>query len=790
MKPHHPWALLGLAALCAMALDGSARAQQLIVFKDGFAIDGRIKQESGIITDKATGAVFSIPASGKPHYVDDGVRAIFFSPYQLAGAENDIPKQPDYVKLNLSGFTPSTPITPSEVEKIGDWNERWERTVTLNTLPTPTKQAGRLTVTQRISLLTPEVMCVTTHLHKWVCYYKTRELDPQVVRDLVTGFLDKKHEDKPFERQAKVCKFLQQAGFLEQAEIELNAMLKKYPEQKSAIEPQLDNIKRIQAVQFVEGLERSYKAGLHVDVSEKLARYAKMNLENLLIEKLQLKVQEIKNKYDGAAEKLKEARQLLVNFGDRAVFGKRDFYKDAAAAIVEELSQDNVDRLETFISQAKDFERALADKRKPDQSADEVMAFALTGWMRGSNAAERNPAVAIQQWEIRKALVDFQGSDDPGVRKKKLEWLKSSGISVDEVMQILRKLPPPDAPSTLPVKGATLQAPNGTSYVIQLPRGYHPGRAWPVMMVLHSSAEKPAEALDRWSDLAAQNGYILVAPRWAKGFKVEYQYTAVEHAAVLDTLRDLRRRFQIDSDRVFLFGLEQGGEAAFDIGLAHPDQFAGVIPMGAVPRYYAYRYWSNARFLEMYIVYGDAMSLDHTKHMQAFFKDFLLNDFPGILVQYKGRKAEWFGAEAATIFDWMNRKKRAFPIRDLGIATREFKTQRVTDNQFYWLSTSFVLPGRLAWPAVWDKQKTKPATLAAAIFSADNSVRVDAHGVGQVTIWFAPKMLNYGEDVAVKLNDAFVFRKKIVPSLETLLENLQQTGDRQRLYFAKLDFKV
>ena len=46
---------------------------------------------------------------------------------------------------------------------------------------------------------------------------------------------------------------------------------------------------------------------------------------------------------------------------------------------------------------------------------------------------------------------------------------------------------------------------------------------------------------------------------------------------VIDTLRDLRRRFQVDSDRVFLFGWEQGADAALDIGMSHPDQFAGVL---------------------------------------------------------------------------------------------------------------------------------------------------------------------------------------------------------------------
>ena len=43
--------------------------------------------------------------------------------------------------------------------------------------------------------------------------------------------------------------------------------------------------------------------------------------------------------------------------------------------------------------------------------------------------------------------------------------------------------------------------------------------------------------------------------------------------------------FSIDTDRVFLTGHGIGGDAAWDIALAHPDLWAGVIPFVAVGRY-------------------------------------------------------------------------------------------------------------------------------------------------------------------------------------------------------------
>ena len=64
---------------------------------------------------------------------------------------------------------------------------------------------------------------------------------------------------------------------------------------------------------------------------------------------------------------------------------------------------------------------------------------------------------------------------------------------------------------------------------------------------------------------------------------------------MLGALRDACRRFAIDTDRVFLTGHGIGGDAAWDIGLAHPDIWAGVIPIVAVADRYVGRYAKNAR---------------------------------------------------------------------------------------------------------------------------------------------------------------------------------------------------
>ena len=61
-----------------------------------------------------------------------------------------------------------------------------------------------------------------------------------------------------------------------------------------------------------------------------------------------------------------------------------------------------------------------------------------------------------------------------------------------------------------------------------------------------------------------------MAPAWAAEGQASYDYSAAEHAHVLNALRDACRRFSIDPDRVFLSGHSMGGDAAWDIGLRTP----------------------------------------------------------------------------------------------------------------------------------------------------------------------------------------------------------------------------
>jgi len=265
---------------------------------------------------------------------------------------------------------------------------------------------------------------------------------------------------------------------------------------------------------------------------------------------------------------------------------------------------------------------------------------------------------------------------------------------------------------------------------------------------------------------------------------------------VLDVLRDLRRRFQVDSDRVFLTGFGEGATMAFDVGLSHPDLFAGVVPVAGEIQRFSVRCLRNGKYLPLYIVASERQFSDAQegrKDMRRYMEDCINHGYPVIYVEYPGRGVETFEGEIPNIFDWMGRKKRAHPVTELGrngngsnTLGDEFLTLRQTDNRFYWLGTDAVDPHHVMKER-WDPRIT-PAMLDAR--NIDNQINVNAYGVNQVSVWLTPEMVDFKRPLTVRINVRAPWIHKVTPSLETLLEDLHLRGDRQQLYVARVDFAL
>ena len=779
-----------LAAIVLFLTAAAPARADLIFLKDGFTIHGKVKKENTRAVDPFTRETYNVPKGF--FFVDGGARRYFFSPAQVQATDHTFLAVQDTVN-NFQRIIIPGPVGMPIILDIADapeFNDKWTRTLTYRTV-------GRnVVVPQRLQYLSSSYAVVdaaNSARFLWTSCYLPEELGFDQVRRLLAAHKD--FADPPTlpaamrsARRLRLYRFLVHAGWLKEADAELDGIVRDLPGEKKKVEEERERLRRLQAVRLVENIQRGHRAGRHKWVLEQLVGFPEKYAPAKAVDEFRT----LQATYKASGEKIKEAERLMVELlKDVKGSDQRKLFTAAVAVIRAEMHRDSIDRLDTFVDQAR---RQLKLKPKNGPTAAELLSLAVTGWLQGSASSQAKPDAARQFWDARNFALAYLKNDNEADRQALLAGYASqkNALGVDEVAQMITLLPPPRAESRLPER-ITKQTTNNVTYELQLPREYNHGRAYPLLIVLHHSGEGARDMLKRWADRAGREGYILAAPHWQQGAGASYNYSAAEHATVLDTLRDLRLRFHVDCDRVFLFGLGQGGNMAYDVGLAHPDLFAGILPMAATPELFVRQYWPNAQYLPFYIVGGDHVG-EPNKLTREQLEKWIPHGYPVLYVQYKGRGMEWFGAEVAPMFDWMGRKKRTTPVTQLGRYGQDtfgdmFRTMRETDNCFYWLSTDSIGPQHLNNAARW--RAKLPATVCAHIDPANNRIFIYHTGLRQITVWLArDAKVNFAKPLTVRVNGTIkVSGRTVQPSLSTMLEDYYRRGDRQQLFVARIELK-
>jgi hypothetical protein len=390
-------------------------------------------------------------------------------------------------------------------------------------------------------------------------------------------------------------------------------------------------------------------------------------------------------------------------------------------------------------------------------------------------------------------------NDNPARRQGILDELsRTEGATVPRVSEMIALLPPPSlAPTPQPGVATELDVTdewNQTEqqYVALLPPEYSPQHRYPLLIVLHAAGSTPDQELTWWAGNterqgpAQRYGYITIAPHYAGEQQTAYNYSAEAHDAVLECLRDARKRFRVDSDRIYLAGHGMGGDACFDIGMSLPGVFAGVVPMTGVTDRFCMYYKENAPDLAWYVVTGErdgdelGLSLDRNardlNHMMTRGHDV-------IYCEYKARGIEPYFEETPRIFEWMGYHRRAPLPREWNV-----KVLRQTDNDFYWLHLDG-MPDKLATPIVWEpprlRRVPRPNPISGKMTSG-NAIFLD-HPASNATVWLSPDLVRFDERLKIHQKGGQAFNGFVTPSLADLLEDLRIRGDRERLYWAKIE---
>ncbi len=766
-----------------------------VFLHDGFTLRGRVYREGESYRDPS-GQMLWMPKVGGFFVVDDTVRRTVFSYKNVSEARADPSDRRDTLetyKLRQNLLGAASPLYSFRITRAGPWNESGTRQLELDTTTT------LLPVTQAITVLTPEYARVSARSYNWTCTLLTRELGPKTTLAIIRGHF-KKHPlpGGRLDEGLSLFRFCAQASWYEEAEEEMKALQKEFPNEKERFEQPLAQMRRLRGGHRIEEIRLARRAGQHERVQALLAGFPEEGASDSVLQE----VRSLRARYKEMSANLQATKWLLASVAkDVKNQLVRPPFEEAIAEINEGLNLDTCPRLEAFQALAtQEITNQMQDK-PPELSPEQLVALAVSGWVLGSNAAESEVNHALRLWQARQFLLRFL-RESAGDERGRIfsEYNRSEALRFDVLAQLIELLPPP-TPAAIPAANAgpaaplelsavTTRNPKGTPYLVQLPPEYHPHRPYPVLMVLHNIGEPLKHTLETWSALAAKHGYLLVAPKWTEdAFQNEYRFSEREHQVVVDVLRDVRRRFNVDSDRIGLAGFSLSGLMAYDVGLSHPDLFAGVVVMCGRPRENIRWYRPNAQYLPFYVIEGERDG-NGAAEAREMFKYWVPKGFPSVYVEYNGRGFEFFNGELPTVFDWLDRKRRgkAFPgfgVTDgkTGTLGQRFHTLRPTDNRFYWVTideldnTSPVNPGQVC-----------------AFLSGSNQLTVQTARIKRLTVWLNADMVDFDQPVEVRVNPTAPSGKnakgEVKPSLKILLDDFYQRADKGLLFVAKREFRL
>jgi pimeloyl-ACP methyl ester carboxylesterase len=613
----------------------------------------------------------------------------------------------------------------------------------------------------------------------------------QVPRDSVMHVLGRVAQNNLEERE-RVVRFLMDVGWRTEAKQELDRLVKDFPstelKERAAI-----------ARQYLIQLDATNRRS-EIDVSRKAQQYhraaelVKSFNEKGIPTELLVEVREI------------ERRDLSQRSADQAMAADLRKLVDQLPTAMRKSWKEQVAEVSEAIDQAPESvrDRLAAWRKARSQTAgmtsESLFSLAMSGFVAGQDRAAPELKAAEMLWKARELVRDYLGATDQGLRTERmaqldeLDWgavaaSTDLGRRLEVLTRIVQLMPPPLHDAATAVEKTQLHrvpeqendAP--TEYAVRLPPEYHPIRSYPAIVVLHSG-DGPGKALDQWETEAARRGYILIAPEYSEpGKPAEYRYTTSEHAAVELALRDARKRYAIDSDRVFAAGQLVGGSMAWDYAVAHPDEFAGVVVISGLPAKYVPRYMPHHERLPLFYVVGEYAPAASSFIYEKFVKPLIMKAWDITFIEYFRRGLEELPEEITPAYDWMDRHRRdPYP--------KSFKafTARASDARFYGIVVRDFSPGRTTAPEAAEVlgQNLNPAAIEMKSSPQSNLIKLEVAGIKSLDIWLSPKLIDFKRRLEVRIQDRPYFKAQVKLQCEPMLEDLRVRGDRQQLYWYRI----
>jgi pimeloyl-ACP methyl ester carboxylesterase len=784
----------------ASAWQGTKR----ITLKNGLSVVGNLATLNSYVTDVSAPNPYSPDAPDNVVLVDDGMRRVFFNRDRIANGPVDVLLSQNLVfeltsqkKLALS----ETGAEGYAEQFLGvrPFDEHGHRELLV------TYKGNTEAYVQGITAITPNTTTVETLKGRelgnrsWQMQLATNSIPQNVLSQVMHREITDPTNPTDYYR---IFNIFVAARMYDAAQDQLMRIKEKFPDQGQEVLKRQQEMRSVQSDQLLEEIRNRRDAG-----QPKLVRsIAGKVTENELGEESRIAFEELRAELEKESVNIDELRKTLNQYVKQHLeqLANAEQQKDLREflnLVEQNLSVANYQRFDGFV-------RLLSDQTI---SVEQRVAQILSGWYLGSSQTMDNYAEAeslIPVYGLVRRYLDPKST--PVERAQFLADIKKyEGGAPEYVAAMLAQMPPVhpvdlvsytgEKPLPLSIdlpdfKSSQVGPLTCTGYV-HLPPEYDPYRKYPLLVVLPSYGNAE-QHLSFWcgdfdpklkmrTGMAARFGYITVAIDWKLPGQTSYGYSAREHLACLKTIRQCLRQFSVDSDRVFLAGHGIGAEAAYDIGISHPDTFAGVVSFSGPSTRYSEFYKENKHLgLAIYAVVGDkdrGTTMTSEKSWNAWLQQ-KRSSFDLLLVEYAGRLGESFYEELPKVFEWMATQTRKLPNQNDDIEV-SCKTLRPWTCKYWFVEYSNLPEENMVPPEFWIASGYNPLKIE---FQKKRNRIFDLgpSKLGHVTISLSPEFVDLSQEIEIKGRGDF--SKFVSPSLRIMLEDVRTRADQQHPYWARV----
>ncbi len=377
----------------------------------------------------------------------------------------------------------------------------------------------------------------------------------------------------------------------------------------------------------------------------------------------------------------------------------------------------------------------------------------------------------------------FLDTSEADEAERLLQTIVSDGkASVEVVSQIMR------------VDGVYLRQPveilpreqiivRGRTYPLSLfiPASYQTAKSYALIVCLHGYGFTGAEYLERWRARLGE-GYLLACPTYPSGA----WFTRHAEELVLETIREVRRQYHIDPNRIFLTGMSNGGIGAWLIGMHHAPLFAGLAPMASGLDDVLLPFLGNLRNTPVYIIHGAKDQVMPVNLSRSIVQELETLGYSHVYREHEREHPIAGGhyfpkEELPDLIAWFNSQRRE------PLPTRLTVVRDGSHFQpFTWIRIDSTDPIAAFSQDLVDKRderiKRREYAKVDASIVGTNRIEVKAEHVQRYSLFLNEQLIDFSQPLTVVTNGRLSFEGLVTPSVETLLRQARLRQDPARLF--------